>query len=182
MSGRLKGEEPFPSIIAQCNLCPSVHHSLLFSFISSFLFLSSFYGVFPYRRVVFPCRWFSRNSGCQHVVVLLKYGCRVRFGFCCYFSAALSQCSFTIIGVFLVGYVPLLALVFLPLQFPVVVLVIFTAATYPTTSLRRLALRALSFASFWPTLSLHHILADPFSGHYRHGVALLNTEEGRVNG
>jgi hypothetical protein len=45
--------------------------------------------------------------------------------------------------------------------------------------LRRLALRALSFASFSPTLSLHHILADPFS---EHGVALLNTEEGRVNG
>jgi hypothetical protein len=42
-------------------------------------------------------------------------------------------------------------------------LVIFTAATYPTTSLRRLALRALFFASFSPTLSLHHILADPFS-------------------
>ena len=124
-------------------------------------------------------RWFSRNSGCQDVTVLLKYGCGVRFGFCCYFSAALSQCSFTIIGVFLVGYVPLLALVFLPLQFPVVVLVIFTAATYPTTSLRRLALRARSFASFSPTLFLHHILADPFSGH---GVALLNTEKGRVNG
>jgi hypothetical protein len=147
------------------------------------------------------------------VAVLLKYGCGVRFGFCCYFSAALSLCSFAIIGDFLVGYVPLLALVFLPLQFPVVllviftaatypttslrryvpllalvflplqfpvvVLVIFTAATYPTTSLRRLALRALFFALFSPTLSLHHILADPFS---EHGVALLNTEEGRVNG
>jgi len=124
-------------------------------------------------------RWFSRNSGCQDVKVLLKYGCGVRFSFCCYFSAALSQCSFAIIGDFLVGYVPLLALVFLPLQFPVVVLVIFTAANYPTTSLRRLALRALFFASFSPTLSLHHILADPFS---EHGVALLNTEEGRVNG
>ncbi len=124
-------------------------------------------------------RWFSRNSGCQDVAVLLKHGCGVRFGFCCYFSAALSQCSFTIIGDFLVGYVPLLTLVLLPLQFPVVVFVIFTAATYPTTSLRRLALRALSFASFFPTLSLHHILADPFS---EHGVALLNTEEGRVNG
>ena len=90
------------------------------------------------------------------MTVLLKYGCGVRFGFCCFFSAALSQCSFAIIGDFLVGYVPLLALVFLPLQFPVVVLVIFTAATYPTTSLRRLALRALSFASFSPTLSLYH--------------------------
>jgi hypothetical protein len=87
----------------------------------------------------------------------LKYGCGVRFGFCCYFSSALSQYSFAIIGDFLVGYVPFLALVFLPLQFPVVVLVIFTDATYPTTSLRRLALRALSFASFSPTLSLHHM-------------------------
>jgi hypothetical protein len=28
-------------------------------------------------------RWFSRNSGCQDVAVLLKYGCGVRFGFCC---------------------------------------------------------------------------------------------------
>ena len=26
-------------------------------------------------------RWFSRNSGCQDVAVLLKYGCGVRFGF-----------------------------------------------------------------------------------------------------
>ena len=94
-------------------------------------------------------RWFSRNSGCQDVAVLLKYGCGVRFGFCCYFSAALSLCSFAIIGDFLVGYVPLLALVFLSLQFPVVVFVIFTAATYPTTSLRRLALSARSFATNW---------------------------------
>ncbi len=124
-------------------------------------------------------RWFSRNSGCQDVTVLLKYGYGVRFGFCCYFSTVLSQCSFAIIDDFLVGYVPLLELVFLPLQFPVVVLVIFTAATYQTTSLRRLALHALSFASFSPTLSLYHILADPFS---EHGVTLLNTEEGRVNG
>ena len=144
------------------------------------LLLSSFYGIFLTEARFSPeGRWFSRNSGCQDVAVLLKYGCGVRFGFCCYFSAALSQCSFVIIGDFLVGYVPLLSLVFLPLQFPVVVLVIFTAATYPTTSLRRLALRALSFASFSPNLSLHHILADPFSDH---GVALLNTEEGRVNG
>ena len=79
---------------------------------------------------------------------------------------------------FLVGYVPLLALVFLPLQSTVVVLVILTAAIYPTTSHRRFALRALSFATFSPTLSLHHILADPLSvlQHSRH------TEEGRVNG
>jgi len=26
-------------------------------------------------------RWFSRNSGCQDVAVLLKYGCGIRFGF-----------------------------------------------------------------------------------------------------
>jgi hypothetical protein len=123
-------------------------------------------------------RWFSRNSGCQDVAVLLKYGCGVRFGICCYFSAALSQYSFAIIGDFLVGYVPLLALVFLPLQFPVVVLVIFTAATYPTTSLRRLALHALSFASFSPTLSLN----QPSLCITKQGVFLLNTEEGRVNG
>ena len=108
-------------------------------------------------------RWFSRNSGCQDVAVLLKYGCGVRFGFCCYFSVALSQCSFAIFGDFLVGYVPLLALVFLPLQFPVVVLVIFTAATYPTTSLRRLVFALFSSLhsrrpslciTFSPTLSL----------------------------
>ena len=150
-----------------------------FCFLSIVLLLSSFHGVFLTEARFSPeGRWFSRNSGCQDVAVLLKYGCGVRFGFCCYFSAELSQCSFTIIGDFLVGYVPLLALVFLPLQFPVVVLVIFTGATYPTTSLRRLALRALSFASFSPTLSLHHILADPLSvlQHSRH------TEEGRVNG
>jgi hypothetical protein len=63
----------------------------------------------------------------------------------------------TIIDDFLVGYVPL---------------------SYPTTSHRRFALRALSFVSFSPTLSLHHILADPLSAlqHSRH------TEEGRVNG
>ena len=80
---------------------------------------------------------------------------------------------------FLDGYVKLLALVFLPLQSTVVVLVILTAVIYPTTSPRHFALRALSFATFSPTISLHHILADPFS---EHGVALLNTEEGRVNG
>ena len=79
---------------------------------------------------------------------------------------------------FLIGYVPLLALVFLPLQSTVVVLVILTVTIYPTTSHRRFALRALSFASFSTTLSLHHILADPLSAlkHSRH------TEEGRVNG
>jgi hypothetical protein len=51
--------------------------------------------------------------------------------------------------------------VFLPLQSTVVVLVILTAATYPTTSHRRFALLALSFDSFSSTLSLHHNLADP---------------------
>ena len=114
-------------------------------------------------------RWFSRNSGCQDVAVPPQ---NTGVGVRC--VSLLSSLHFS--WAFLVGYVPLLALVFLPLQFPVVVLVIFTAATYPTTSLRRLALRALFFASFSPTLSLHHILADPFS---EHGVALLNTEEGR---
>ena len=69
---------------------------------------------------------------------------------------------------FLVGYDPLLALVFLPLQSTVVVLVILTAAIYPTTSHRRFALRVLSFASFSTTLSVLQ--------HSRH------TEEGRVNG
>ncbi len=130
----------------------------------SFSFLRSMVS-FPTDERFSPVgRWFSRNSGCQDVAVLLKYGCGVRFCFCCYFSAALSQCSFTIIGVFLVRYVPLLVLVFLPLQFPVVVLVIFTVATYPTTSLRRLALRALPSLhsrrpslciTFSPTLSLN---------------------------
>jgi hypothetical protein len=97
--------------------------------------------------VVLPQFWLPRRGSTSSNTG----GVGVRFGFCCYFSAALSQYSFAIIGDFLVGYVPLLALVFLPLQFPVVVLVIFTAATYPTTSLRRLALRALSFASFSKT-------------------------------
>ncbi len=85
--------------------------------------------------------------------------------FCCYFSAALSPCFFAFMG-----YVPLLTLVFLPLQSTVVVLVILTATTYLTTSHRRFALRALSFASFSPTLSLHHILVDPLSAlqHSRH--------------
>ena len=82
---------------------------------------------------------------------------------------------------FLVGYVPLLALVFLPLQSTVVVLVILTAAIYPTTSHRRFALRTHSFASFSPTISLHYILDDPLFCITK-GVALLNTEEGRVNG
>ncbi len=55
---------------------------------------------------------------------------------------------------FLVGYVPLFALVFLPLESLWSVIAIFTAATYPTTSHRRFSLRALSFASFSSTLPL----------------------------
>jgi hypothetical protein len=59
-SGRLKGEEPFPSIISQGNLCPSVHHSLLFSFIVPFPFFVLWY--LCHRCAVFPL---SRNSGCS---------------------------------------------------------------------------------------------------------------------
>jgi hypothetical protein len=116
-------------------------------------------------------RWFSRNSGCQDVAVPPQ---NTGVGVRC--VSLLSSLHFS--WAFLVGFVPLLALVFLPLQSTVVVLVILTAAIYPTTSHRRFALRALSFASFWTTLSLHHILADPLSAlqHSRH------TEEGRVNG
>ena len=36
-------------------------------------------------------RWFSRNSGCQDVAVLLKYGCGVRFVFV---VISLLHCSF----------------------------------------------------------------------------------------
>jgi hypothetical protein len=77
------------------------------------------------------------------------------------FVSLLSSLHFS--WAFLVGYVPLLALVFLPLQSTVVVLVIYTAATYPTTSHRRFTLRTHSFASFSPTISLHYILDDPLS-------------------
>jgi hypothetical protein len=125
-------------------------------------------------------RWFSHNSDCQDVAVLLKYGCGVRFGFCCYFSAALSQCSFAIIGDFLVGYVPLLSLVFLPLYFPLWCLSFSPLQlTRPHPFVTSLFALFPSFHSRRPSLSLHHILTDPFS---EHGVALLNTEEGRVNG
>ena len=133
-------------------------------FLSIVLLLFSFHGVFLTEARFSPeDRWFSRNSGCQDVTVLPQIWVWGSFCFCCYFSAALSQCSFAFIGDFLVGYVPLLALVFLPLQSTVVVLVILTSTIYPTTSHRRFTLRALSFASFSPTLSLHHILADPLS-------------------
>jgi hypothetical protein len=141
---------------------------------------SSFYGVFPYRRAVFPC---SQVVLPQFCLPRRDSTPQIRVWGSFWFLLLFLRC---IVTVFLYNHwrfpvrdVPLLVLVFLPLQFPVVVLVIFTTATYPTTSLRRLALRALSFASFSPTLSLHHILADPFS---EHGVTLLNTEEGRVNG
>jgi hypothetical protein len=49
----------------------------------------------------------------------------------------------------------------LSLQSTVVVLVILTVATYPTTSHRHFDLCSLSFSSFSTTLSLHHILTDP---------------------
>jgi hypothetical protein len=125
---------------------------------NSFFVPSSFHGIFL-TEARFPPegRWFSRNSGCQDVAVPPQntgVGVRcVSLLFSLHFSWA-----------FLVGYVPLLALVYLPLQSTIVVLVIHTA-TYPTTSHRRFALRALSFVSFWPTLSLHYnILATQKRG------------------
>ena len=86
------------------------------------------------------CQGFSHNILTSKTwQYFLKYGSGVRC-----FSLLSSLLSWA----FLVGYVPLLALVFVPLQFTVVVLVILTAATYPTTFLdhRRFALRSLSFA------------------------------------
>jgi hypothetical protein len=65
------------------------------------------------------------------------------FCFCCYFSVALFP--LTIIGDFRSGIYHCGASAFLPLQSTVVVLAIFTAATYPTTSHRRFGLRTLSF-------------------------------------
>jgi hypothetical protein len=93
---------------------------------------------------------------------ILKYGwCWGSFCFCCYFSAIVSfgdHWRFFRSGIFHCG-----ASAFLPLQSTVVVLAIFSAATYPTTSHRRFALRTHFFASFSPTISLHYILADPLS-------------------
>jgi hypothetical protein len=72
-------------------------------------------------------RWYSRNSVRQDVAVPPQNtGVGVHV-FRCYLL-----CIF--LGFFLVGYVPLLVLLFLPLQSTVVVLVILTVATYPSTS------------------------------------------------
>ncbi len=87
--------------------------------------------VFPWRQVVLPQFWLSRrvstssNSGGVGFVLFLLLFLR------CIVTVFLYVHS---TGDFLVGYVPLLALVFLPLQSTVVVLVILTTATYPTTS------------------------------------------------
>ena len=118
------------------------------------LLLSSFHGVFLTEAWFSPeDRWFSRNSGCQDVAVPPQNtGVGFRFVFV---VISLATFPLAIIGDFLVGYFPLLAVVFLPLQSTVVVFVILTATIYPTTSHRRFALRALSFASFSTTLSLH---------------------------
>ena len=72
-SGRLKGEEPFPSIIAQGTLCPSVHHSLLFSFIVIFLLRSmvSFSQMRGFSS--FPQLWLLSCSW-EQWVILLQYG------------------------------------------------------------------------------------------------------------
>ena len=144
---------------------PQTFTIALFSLIV--LLLSSFHGVFLTEARFSPeGRWFSHNSGCQDVTVHPQI--RVVWGsfcVCCYFSAALFL--LTIIGDFRSGIVHCGASAFLPLQSTVVVLVILTTTTYPTTSHRRFAFRALSFASFSPTLFLHHILADPLSAHRR---------------
>jgi hypothetical protein len=103
--------------------------------------------------VVLPRFWLTRRDSTSS---------NTGVGFVLFFVViSLLDCYFDDHWWFSVGYVSLFALVFLPLQSTVVVLVILTAATYPTTSHRRFVLRALSFASFSATLSLYHILADP---------------------
>jgi hypothetical protein len=116
-------------------------------FLSAFISFLRFTVFFSQKRRRFSPegRWFSRNSGCQDVTVHPQI--RVVWGsfcFCCYFSAALFPLA--IIGDFRSGIFHCGASVFFPLQSTVVVLAIFTDATYPTTSHRRFALRTLSFA------------------------------------
>jgi hypothetical protein len=87
---------------------------------------------------LFSLFWLSRrdstssNMGVGFVLFLLL------------FSAALFP--LTIIGDFRSSIFNCGASAFLPLQSTVVVFAIFTAATYPTTSHRRLSLRTRSFA------------------------------------
>ena len=96
-SGRLKGEEPFPS--------PSVHHSLLFSFIvpSPFFVLRCFShrsALFPCRKVVLPQFWLPRRGSTSSNTG----GVGVRFVF-----VVISLLLFPLvtIGDFSVGYFPL---------------------------------------------------------------------------
>ena len=145
-------------------------------------FLSSFFSFLRFTVFFSQKRGFPLKAGGSPTILAAttwQYSSNtvwVLFCFCCYFSAALFPLA--IIGDFRSGIVHCGASAFLPLQSTVVVVAILTAASYPTTSHRRFALRALSFASFSSTLSPHHILADPLSAlqHSRH------TEEGRVNG
>ena len=108
--------------------------------------LSSFYGVFLTEARFSPAgRWFSRNSGCQDVAVHPQI--RVVLGFVLFLLLFLCYCFlWRPLAIFRSGIFHCGASAFLPLQSTVVVLAIFSAATYPTTSHRRFALRALSFA------------------------------------
>ena len=138
---------------------------------------SSFYGVFPYRRAVFPCRqvvlpqfWLPRRGSTPQIRVwgsfwflLLFLRCVVTVLLCNHWRFSGRVCSVVGASVFATTISRCGARHFHRCNLP----------DHIPTSPRS------SRASFSPTLSLHHILADPFS---EHGVALLNTEKGRVNG
>ena len=94
--------------------------------------------------VVYHCPVFSHRSSPFFVSRCFSHGSAV--------SPALFPLA--IIGDFRSGIVHCGASAFLPVQSTVVVLAILSAGTYPTTSHRRFALRALSFAYFSSILSL----------------------------
>ena len=109
---------------------------------------------FPLKAGGSPQFWLLRrgsnssNTGVGNVLFLLLFLCY------CFLWRPLAIFRS---GIFHCG-----ASAFLPLQSTVVVLAIFTAAISPTTSHRRFALRALSFAKFSSILSLHQTRSSRF--------------------
>ena len=154
-----------------------------FCFLSIVLLLSSFHGVFLTEARFSPeGRWVSRNSGCQDVAVLPQIWVWGSFWFLLLFL----RC---IVTVFLCNH----------WRFSGRVCSVVGASVF-TTTISRCDARHFHHCNLpdhipsSPRSSrsfLRFILADPLSASHsrrpflcitKHGVALLNTEEGRVNG